>query len=495
MSTSSRFAGAALALMVLPSVLLAKGTPEDDFLTPTALHTIHVRVTALDWKKMEPPSGLFGRMWGPKIEDSDKHRGQFGHEFVWVKGSFEHGSAEHGGALFSEVGLRFKGNSSYELATHTLKRPMKVEFDRFVKDQTFRGMARLNLHNNALDPSHVREALSYWVFRDAKVPAPRTAYALGYLTVDGVHDRKLLGLYTLVEEVDENFLESRFGSAKGLLLKPEMGFGLPYEGEDFKKYEDRYRPKTKGTEKTWRRLVEFTRLIHKADDATFEREIENVLDVEAFLRFVAANGLLANTDSFLSTGHNFFMYVHPKTLKVHFVPWDLNLSIGGFDWVGSHQELVQLSVKKPYVPPNQLLDRLLAIPRYQAKLREVTEAIVKDVFNARELNERLDQFDRVIESARERALGKAASQSATGPATRPAPVGNVAAKPHWLIPTPPEPRGFLKARAASVEAQLAGKDSAYEPQWSKGPFGQRIKREPASRPTTRASSRPISGRP
>ncbi len=467
-----------LAMALIPSMALAKA-PADDFLTGTALHTIHLRMTAADWKKMEPPSGLFGKLWAPKVDEADKHEGQFGHEFVWVKASFEHGSAEHGGTLLAEVGLRFKGNSSYALATHSLKRPMKVDFDRDVKGQSFRGMTQINLHNNALDPSHLREALSYWVFREAKVAAPRTAYALVYLTVDGVHARKLLGLYTLVEEVDEAFLESRFGTAKGLLLKPENAFDLPHKGGEFKKFEEMYRPKTKGTEATAKRLVEFTRLIHKADDATFEKEIANYLEMDVFLRFIAVNALLANTDSFLTTGHNFYMYVHPQTLKLHFVPWDLNLSLAGFDWVGSHQELVRLSLRKPYVPPNRLLDRVLGIPRYEARLREVTGDVVKEVFNARRLNERLDQFERVIEAARERALGPA-----TGPTTRPSGVGNVVAKAHWLIPTPMGAREFLNARVAAVEGQLAGRDEGYEPAWTKGPFGERLKREATSRPTT-----------
>jgi hypothetical protein len=467
---------------------------EDDFLTATALHTIHLRLSAADWRRMEPSSGLFGRLFEAPVRPEDRRKSAFGYDFLWVKGSFEHGSAQFGGTLLPEVGLRFKGNSSYMIGEGAHKPPMKLDFDRYVQGQTFRGMTQVNLHNNALDASHTREALSYWVFRQAGVPAPRTAYALVYLTVDGQQERKLLGLYTLVEEVDKRFCESRFGSDRGLLLKPENAFDLPLLGEDLKKYEDIYRPKTDATPQTAKSLIEFVRLIHKADDATFEREIEQRMDVEAFLRFVSANALLANMDSFLSTGHNFFMYVHPQTLKVHFVPWDLNLSLGGFDWVGNAQEQVELSLRRPYVGKNLLIERVLKIPRFEARYRELTRQIVTDVFNAKRLNAQMDHFEKVIEAARERALG-GTTRPATGPASKPAAVGNLAAQPSWWLPQPPDVRDFTNKRAAAVEALLAGQRAGYEPGWVKGPFGGRAQRKPATRrattgPATTSTSKP-----
>jgi spore coat protein H len=477
----------------LTAVVWAKEpTREDDFLTATALHTIHLRVSPADWRRMEPSNGLFGRMFQAPVRPQDRRESAFGFDFLWVKGSFEHGSAQYGGTLLPEIGLRFKGNSSYMMGEQSHKPPMKLDFDRYVPGQSFRGLSQLNLHNNAMDPSHMREALSYWVFREAGVPASRTAYALVYLTLDGQQERKLLGLYTLVEEVDKRFLESRFGTDKGLLLKPENAFNLPFKGEDFKKYEEVYRPKTEPTPQTSQALIEFLRLIHKADDATFEREIEKRMDVEAFLRFVAANTLLANMDSFLSTGHNFFMYVHPQTLKVHFVPWDLNLSLGGFAWVGNAREQIELSLSKPYVGKNALAERVLKIQRFQAKYQQITRQIVKDVFNEKALNGEMDHFEKVIEAARERALGPA-TRPTTGPSTlpvtRPAAVGNLAAQKTWWLATPPDVRDFANQRAKTVGALLAGRREGYEPDWVQGPFSSGGRRKPATRPATQPTSR------
>jgi spore coat protein H len=460
---------------------------DDDFLTPTALHSIHLHVSKADWRRMEPPSGLLGRMWQPQVKEEDLRHSQFGFEFAWVTGSFEYGLAKdkERWTRLPQVGMRFKGNSSYAMAQEVLKRPLKVDFDRVVKGQSFAGLTQINLHNNAFDPSHMREALSYWVFQEAGAPASRTAYALVYVTVDGVHDRKLAGLYTVVEEVDKTFLASRFGTGKGLLLKPEAAFDLAHLGEEFSKYEKVYRPKTGETPETAKALIEFTRLIHKADDATFEREIEKRLDVDAFLRFVACNAVLSNMDSFLSTGHNFYMYVHPETLKVYFMPWDMNLSLGGFDWVGNAEEQVRLSLRKPYVGKNSLIARVLKIPRYEARYREITSKIVKEVFTSEKMNQKIDRIEAVIAMARERALGGGGGGKGTTRATT-APVRNLAADGHWAIATPPDVRDFATRRAAAAARYLVSEEGAYEPFWVKSLFGRVGEKKGTTKPSSEA---------
>ena len=80
-----------------------------------------------------------------------------------------------------------------------------------------------------LDPAKAREALAFAVFRAAGVPAPRTAFAEVTLTVPGKYDKEYLGLFTVVENVDKRFLADRFGTDKGLLMKPFQlrGIDLP----------------------------------------------------------------------------------------------------------------------------------------------------------------------------------------------------------------------------------------------------------------------------
>lgn len=465
----------------LPTASAPAKTP-DAFLDPSALHVVHLKVTADAWKTMQPTSkGLFSGLFAatrPAAGAADteaRHESPFGYQYVYVRAA-----VECDGVACPDIGLRFKGNSSYMIAPE-LKKPFKVDVNRYDSDARVAGLTGFNLHNNAMDPTLMREALSYAVFRDAGVPASRTSGALVYLTVDRQYDRKLLGLYTVVEEIDKAFLKSRFGSAKGLLLKPENCFNLPYLGEDFARYERLYRPKTEATPRTSARLIDFLRLIHQADDATFVRQIGDYLDVDGFLRFVAVNALLANMDSFLSTGHNFYLYVHPDTLKVYFIPWDLNLSLGTFDWVGPIREQADLSLWQPHVMASRLTERVLAVPAYDRAYVDILGRLTQTTFTREHLGRQIT----MLEGATTRA------EKAAGVPHKPLPKN---------APKELDPRVFLERRLESVRGQLAGTHEGYLPYWQKGLFGvgkppartaaeERAMARAATRPTTQPAQR------
>ena len=70
--------------------------------------------------------------------------------------------------------------------------------------------------------------------------------------------------------------------------------------------------------------------------------------MEAFLKFIAANALLSNLDSYLGFGHNYYLYLIPRSNKFVFIPWDLDLSLATWPAVGTPEQLVQLSIRHPH---------------------------------------------------------------------------------------------------------------------------------------------------
>jgi len=144
------------------------------------------------------------------------------------------------GKTYRGVGLSNKRNPSCALTRGRLKRNLKLKLDRTNGRQRHAGIRTFNLDSGGLDPSKLRDALSYGLFRAEGIPAPRTTFAEVTLTVTGEHDRERLGLYTLVEQVDKSFLKSHFGRKKGLLLEPQGIHSVDYLGEDW----DAYAPKT-----------------------------------------------------------------------------------------------------------------------------------------------------------------------------------------------------------------------------------------------------------
>ncbi|HOK77190.1 MAG TPA: CotH kinase family protein, partial [Verrucomicrobiota bacterium] len=117
-----------------------------------------------------------------------------GFEFEYV-----HADLEFEGRLLCDVGVRYKGNGTFMESRNSLKRSLKVQLNKYVKGQSLDGVTTLNLQNNVTDVSMMNEVLAYRLYRDAGVPAPRTAYARVFVTVPGKHDRQYLGLYSMSE--------------------------------------------------------------------------------------------------------------------------------------------------------------------------------------------------------------------------------------------------------------------------------------------------------
>src|SRR5204863_4642112 len=123
-----------------------------------------------------------------------------------------HADLDFDGDVIKDVAVRYKGNGTWMQSRGSPKRSLKVDLNHFVKGQKFAGVSKLNLHNNVTDASWMNEVLSHRLFRDAGVPAPRTAYARVYVTVPGKYNHEFLGLYSMVEDVDHTFVEEKLGA-------------------------------------------------------------------------------------------------------------------------------------------------------------------------------------------------------------------------------------------------------------------------------------------
>src|SRR5438034_9190100 len=113
-----------------------------------------------------------------------------GIEFKYV-----HADLEFEGQMLKDVAVRYKGNGTFMQSRDSLKRSLKLDLNKYVKGQKLAGVSKLNLHSNVTDAGWMNEPVSYRLFRDGSVPAPRTSYARVYLTVRDKYDNQYAGLY------------------------------------------------------------------------------------------------------------------------------------------------------------------------------------------------------------------------------------------------------------------------------------------------------------
>ena len=466
----------ALSLIFLGSALAQSKAPADEAASLFGFDKVidvHLKMTQENWDKAQPPARQGGPMMPPGGNGGGQRvvivgggpgnaPGKFGFEFEYV-----HGDVEIDGKTFKDAGVRYKGNSSYASSQNSLKRPFKFDFDQYVKDGKLFGQTTLNFSNNFADPSQIREAVSYDIFRQINVPYARTAFVKLFLTISGKHDKQYIGLYTMVEQVDRNFLNRHFGNDNGLLVKPEGSNGLPYQGDNWDAYKDRYDPKSghKGVEgeKAKKQMIAFVKFFNQVEGADFKKGIESYLDVDEFLRFLAGNAALSNLDSFLSMGHNFYMYLNPANNKINFIPWDLNMAMGGFGLAGGGEQQTNLSIMHPHSGSSKLIEKILEIEEYKQKYRGYLQQLVKGAMNPEKLQAQISALEKVTAEA---IASEPEDARNMGFRPRPMQDGNagVERRGGGMGMNAPSLKDFVVKRAENIELQLAGKKEGYIPQ-------------------------------
>ncbi len=417
--------------------------------------------------------GRPGGPGGPNLQGAEGKRNGLasaaGIEFKYVKGNLRIGDTD-----LKDVAVRYKGNGTWMGSRFDKKRSMKVNLNEYVKGQKFGGELKLNFHNCVTDASYMNEVLSHRLYRDAGVPASRTAYARVYVDVPGKHNDEFFGLYSVVENVDSSFAADRFGTKKGAILKPVTREPFEYLGEDWSAYNQTYDPKTELSAEQKRRVIDFCKLVSKANDAEFEAKMGDYLDLDEFARYMAVTVWLSTLDSILTIGQNYYVYLHPTSGKLSFIPWDLDHSFGQFFMMGSQDQREHLSIQKPWQGENRFISRVYKVAAFQKLYRARMEEFSKTIFQADRFVQQVDEIAVAIRSAVKDESGdklerfdKVVAGEPVGPGGFGPPGGGRGGPgrgpggggPFGNMQPAKPIKGFVKARAESVQKQLAGKEA------------------------------------
>ncbi|MGE7691093.1 CotH kinase family protein [Lysinibacillus sp. NPDC097214] len=234
------------------------------------------------------------------------------------------------GKKMENVAIRTKGNLSLRsvVASDSDRYSLKIDFDYYDDTQSLYGLKKINLNNNYSDSTLMREYISYELMEQMGLPTPAHSYM--YVTVNG-EER---GLFLGVEAVDETFLANNYGSNDGFLFKPDgTGSDLKYISDDIADY-------TGIGLKTNEGNIDQSKFIEMIEAINNGNNIEKYIDVDEMLRYFAVNTALVNLDSYQGNmKHNYYLYEDGGVFSI--IPWDYNMSFGGFGVGGGDNNQIQ----------------------------------------------------------------------------------------------------------------------------------------------------------
>tara|TARA_R100000935_G_scaffold2714_6_gene7495 strand:- start:8524 stop:9975 length:1452 start_codon:yes stop_codon:yes gene_type:complete len=305
----------------------------------------------------------------------------------------------YNGMEWYRVGVRFKGNSSLQSSwgNGILKLSLKLDFDEFEDDypqidnQRFYGFKKLSLKNNYNDKSMLREKVAGDVFRNAGLVGSHTAFYTLY--VDHGDGPQYFGVYTMVEEVDDTVLDEQFSDDDGNLYKPDgeaASFALgSYNEDEYVKKNNEDQADFSDVQRLLDALHDDSR---STNAATWRANLETIFDTDVFLKYLAANTVIQNWDTYGKMTHNYFLYNNPDTNKLTWIPWDNNEALQD----GKRESAAALDFSNVSTSEWPLIGYLYQDPVYKDKYDTYVQEVVDGAFNVATIESQYSKYAALI---------------------------------------------------------------------------------------------------
>lgn len=266
-----------------------------------------------------------------------------------------------GDTSYSEIGIRLKGNSSYGHPGN--KKSFKIDFNRYVDSFEYDGLKKLNFNNCFKDPTFMREKIFYDICKADTINAPRINYANVFM------NNTFWGFYTVVEQIDDEFLKTHFDDKSENLFKAGDAFGmggptdeadLKYYGIDQLDYDGKYTLENNTDENNWDDLISLLDFINNSSEEEFAANIGNHFNVNQLMKSLALCNLYANLDSYLNSARNYYIYNKDSTGIWEWINWDCNEAFGSYPAGGAATDLTELDPHY-YGMNRPLLERIVSV--------------------------------------------------------------------------------------------------------------------------------------
>ena len=126
-------------------------------------------------------------------------------------------------------------------------------------------------------------------------------------------------------------------------------------------------------------------------------DLESILQVDEVLRFLAVSVALVHLDNYIGMGHNFYLYEDRGRFWI--IPWDLNMSFGGFPSGLGEGQILGYYIDEPTAGPVDaypLVEQLIDEPEYLAVYRGYLKKLIEGPFSVERVTARINEIADVI---------------------------------------------------------------------------------------------------
>jgi spore coat protein H len=337
---------------------------------------------------------------------------------VWVPATIE-----FNGLTWTNVGIRYKGSSSLRMSWNSgmLKLPLKLDFDEFedeypkINNQRFYGFKQLSFSNAFKDETYMRDTISADILAEAGLVAAETAYY--EVIMDYGEGEVNLGLYIMIEVVDDTVIERFFGDDSGNIYEGD-GPGTSLAQGTFNQIQRSFLKENNIKEADWSDIEELYNVLHSEDRTSnpgaWRQSLESIFDVDTFLEWLSISAILQHWDTYGSMTHNFYLYHDPDTGLLTWISWDHNEVLRTGSGTSGRGEMGdRVSLDKDDVGQDWPLIRyLLDDPVYHERYVRYIKATINGAFNADEVAEKCQELAELIAPYVAVDAGEAAFESA-----------------------------------------------------------------------------------
>ncbi len=285
-----------------------------------------------------------------------------------------------------QVGFRVRGNTSRGAG----KKSFSIDFNDFIPGQKFKGLDNMNLVGNHNDPSQLRAWLSSQLLKSAGLTVSRTSFVRLYI------NNEYKGLYLNNEAIDDEFIKDRFlGNASGNLYKCSWGSDLTYLGNNSQAYQTTYDLKANQTLNDYSGLIHFINVLNNTNSSEFPCEIQEVFDVDSYLKTLVYEILIGHWDGYAANKNNYYLYQRPSDGKFIFIEYDMDNTFG-IDWFNENWSV--RNINNWQMGNRPLIQRLFAVPYFKDQFNFYMNQALNAVFN-QDWHQQLEDKQNLITSA------------------------------------------------------------------------------------------------